>query len=513
MSRRQSTRVRALARLALDWRDLRSQPMFESLSDRLSDAFKKLTGKGVLNEADVRQAMREVRLALLEADVALPVARQFIERATEKSIGSQVLKSVTPGQQVVKIVNDELVNMLAGDGPASLTGAELSLGTNPPSVVLMCGLQGSGKTTTTAKLAIRLRDRDKKRCLMASVDVHRPAAQQQLATLGLQANIDTLPVVFGELAPAIARRAIDTAKRQGYDVVFIDTAGRTTVDEMMMKEAEEVARIVNPNETLLVADAMTGQDAVGVAEAFGDRLGVTGIVLTRIDGDARGGAALSMRAVTGKPIRFMGTGEKLDAIEPFHADRIASRILGMGDIVSLVERAAETIEQEEAENLAKKLQAGKMDLSDLLSQLRQMKRMGGLGGLMGLLPQVGKLKQQMAEANINEKLLARQEAIILSMTPMERRKPELLKASRKRRIAAGSGVEVQEVNRLLKQFEQMRDMMKKMNKLGKKKGKKGLMPSLAPGMGLPGPGGVGEGGILPKIPGLTGKGNFNPFSR
>jgi signal recognition particle subunit SRP54 len=493
--------------------------MFESLSGRLSDAFKKLTGKGVLNEEDVRQAMREVRLALLEADVALPVARQFIERATEKSIGSQVLKSVTPGQQVVKIVNDELVNMLAGEGSPPLANSELSLGTNPPSVILMCGLQGSGKTTTTAKLAIRLRERERKRCLMASVDVHRPAAQQQLATLGLQASIDTLPVVFGELAPAIARRAIDTAKKQGYDVVFIDTAGRTTVDEAMMQEAEDVSRIVSPSETLLVADAMTGQDAVSVAEAFGERLGVTGIVLTRIDGDARGGAALSMRAVTGKPIRFMGTGEKLDAIEPFHADRIASRILGMGDIVSLVERAAETIEQEEAENLAKKLQAGKMDLSDLLSQLRQMKRMGGLGGLMGLLPQVGKLKQQMAEANVNEKLLARQEAIILSMTPTERRKPELLKASRKRRIAAGSGVEVQEVNRLLKQFDQMRGMMKQMSKLGKKKGKRGLMPSLPPGMGLPNSGSnalsgpFGEGSGLPKFPILPGKGPFNPFGQ
>jgi signal recognition particle subunit SRP54 len=493
--------------------------MFESLSGRLSDAFKKLTGKGVLNEEDVRQAMREIRLALLEADVALPVARQFIERATEKSIGSQVLKSVTPGQLVVKIVNDELVNMLAGEGSPPLANSELSLGTNPPSVILMCGLQGSGKTTTTAKLAIRLREREKKRCLMASVDVHRPAAQQQLATLGLQANIDTLPVVFGELAPAIARRAIDTAKKQGYDVVFIDTAGRTTVDETMMQEAEDVSRIVSPSETLLVADAMTGQDAVSVAEAFGARLGVSGIVLTRIDGDARGGAALSMRAVTGKPIRFMGTGEKLDAIEPFHADRGGGGGLGRGEIVSLVERAAETIEQEEAENLAKKLQSGKMDLSDLLSQLRQMKRMGGLGGLMGLLPQVGKLKQQMAEANINEKLLARQEAIILSMTPTERRKPELLKASRKRRIAAGSGVEVQEVNRLLKQFDQMRGMMKQMNKLGKKKGRKGLMPSLPPGMGLPNSGSnalsgpFGEGSGSPKFPTLPGKGPFNPFGQ
>lgn len=494
--------------------------MFESLSDRLSGAFKKLTGKGALSEADVREAMREVRMALLEADVALPVARAFIEKATERAIGADVLRSVSPGQQVVKIVHDELVEMLGGsEAPGA---AELSLGTNPPAVILMCGLQGSGKTTTTGKLAIRLKDRERKRVLMASVDVHRPAAQQQLATLGTQAGVDTLPVVFGEMAPAIARRAVDTAKRQGYDVLFIDTAGRTTVDEAMMQEAEEVSRIVSPNETLLVADAMTGQDAVGVAEAFAKRLGVTGIVLTRIDGDARGGAALSMRQVAGKPIRFMGTGEKLDAIEPFHAERIAGRILGMGDIVSLVEKAAETIEQEDAEKLAKKMQSGRMDLTDLLSQLRQMKRMGGLGGLMGLLPQVGNLKKQMAEANIDEKMLARQEAIILSMTPREREKPDLLKASRKRRIAAGAGVEVQDVNRLLKQFDQMRGMMKKMSKMGRKKGKKGGMPALPPGMGLPGaggpalPGGLGGGGApsgLSGLPGLPGKGGFNPFGR
>ena len=483
--------------------------MFESLSDRLAGAFKKLTGKGSLSESDVRDAMREVRLALLEADVALPVVREFIEKVSEKAVGADVLRSISPGQQVVKIVHDELVAMLSGvDAGAVPMATELSLGTNPPAVVLMCGLQGSGKTTTTAKLAIRLKDRDRKRALMASVDVHRPAAQQQLATLGIQAGIDTLPVVFGELAPAIARRALDTAKRQGYDVVFIDTAGRTTVDEGMMREAEEVSRIVRPNETLLVADAMTGQDAVSVADAFGKRLGVTGIVLTRVDGDARGGAALSMRAITGKPIRFMGTGEKLDQIEPFHGERIAGRILGMGDVVSLVEKAAETIDQEDAERLAKKLQSGRMDLTDLLSQLRQMKKMGGLGGLMGLLPQVGNLKKQMANANIDEKMLARQEAIILSMTPHERLKPAILKASRKRRIAAGAGVEVMEVNRLLKQFDQMSGMMKKRGTLSRKKGKGG-MPALPPGISMPG----ADGGGLPGVPGLPGKGSFNPFGR
>lgn len=491
--------------------------MFESLSDRLSGAFKKLTGKGALSEDDVRDAMREVRLALLEADVALPVVRDFISKVSTKAVGAEVLRSISPGQQVVKIVHDELVAMLGGGAQTDglPTTQELNLGTNPPAVILMCGLQGSGKTTTTGKLAIRLKNRDRKRVLMASVDVHRPAAQQQLATLGQQAEVDTLPVVFGELAPAIARRAMDTARRQGYDVVFIDTAGRTVVDEAMMQEAEEVSRIVKPNETLLIADAMTGQDAIGVAEAFSGRLGVTGIVLTRVDGDARGGAALAMRAVTGKPIRFMGVGEKLDAIEPFHADRIAGRILGMGDVVSLVEKAAETIEMEDAERMAKKLASGRMDLTDLLSQLRQMKRMGGLGGLMGLLPQIGKMKKQMAESNIDEKMLGRQEAIILSMTAREREKPEILKASRKRRIAAGAGVEVQEVNRLLKQFEQMRGMMKQMNKLGRKKGKKGGMPALPPGMAMP-----GAGGEAPKLPsgfpgiaGLTGKGGFNPFGR
>lgn len=488
--------------------------MFESLSDKLSGAFKKLTGKGSLSEADVRTAMREVRMALLEADVALPVVKTFIDRATEKAIGQEVLRSISPGQQVIKIVHDQLIDMLGG-GPAETLEAaslssELSLGQNPPAVIMMCGLQGSGKTTTTGKLALRLKNRERKKILMASVDVHRPAAQKQLQTLGEQIAVDTLPVVFGELAPAIARRALDTAKRQGYDILFIDTAGRTVIDEQMMQEAEEVRRIITPQETLLVADAMTGQDAVGVAEAFNKRLGVSGIVLTRVDGDARGGAALSMRAVTGKPLKFLGTGEQLDAIEPFHADRIAGRILGMGDVVSLVERAAETIEQEDAEALAKKLQSGQMDLTVLLSQLRQMKKMGGLGGLMSMLPQVGNLKKQMADANIDEKMIARQEAIILSMTPHERAKPDVLKASRKRRIAAGAGVEVQDVNRLLKQFDQMRGMMKKMNKLGRKKGKKG-MPALPPGMEMPGagPGGGGLGGLGGMLP----KGGFNPFGR
>ena len=492
--------------------------MFESLSDKLSGAFKKLTGKGSLSEADVRTAMREVRLALLEADVALPVVKKFIDAATAKAIGQDVLRSISPGQQVIKIVHDELVSMLGG-GPAETVEAaslssELSLGQNPPAVIMMCGLQGSGKTTTTGKLALRLKDRERKKILMASVDVHRPAAQKQLATLGQQISVDTLPVVFGELAPAIARRALDTAKRQGYDILFIDTAGRTVIDEQMMAEAEEVRRIINPQETLLVADAMTGQDAVGVAEAFNNRLGVSGIVLTRVDGDARGGAALSMRSVTGKPLKFLGTGEQLDAIELFHADRIAGRILGMGDVVSLVERAAETIEQEDAEALAKKLQSGQMDLTVLLQQLRQMKKMGGLGGLMSMLPQVGNMKKQMADANIDEKMIARQEAIILSMTPHERAKPDVLKASRKRRIAAGAGVEVQDVNRLLKQFDQMRGMMKKMNKLGRKKGKKG-MPALPPGMEMPGGGmggGLGGGG-LGGLGGMLPKGGFNPFGR
>jgi len=462
--------------------------MFESLQGRLGDVFDRLRKRGALSESDVKSAMREIRIALLEADVALPVVKHFIDKVTGAAVGQDVLRSVTPGQQVVKIVHDQLVEML-GTEPA-----DLNLRGNPPQVVMMVGLQGSGKTTTSGKIGLRLKDREKKRVLMVSVDVHRPAAMQQLQQLGQRAGLDVVQPVFGEMPNAIAKRAVDSARKGGYDVLIVDTAGRLTIDEAMMQEAAAVKDIVNPAEVLLVADAMTGQDAVQVGETFHQRLGVTGIILTRVDGDARGGAALSMRAVTGQPIKFLGMGKKLDALDVFHPDRVANRILGMGDVVSLVERASETIEQEEAERLAKKVQKGRLDLEDLLSQLRQMKRMGGLGGLMGMLPQMGKMKQAMADAKIDEKLLAHQEAIILSMTPQERQRPEIIKASRKRRIAAGCGLDVQQVNKLLKQHQQMQQVMKKMKK-GGGKGLGGLL------------GGMGGGGMPPVGGGMP------PFGR
>jgi signal recognition particle subunit SRP54 len=459
--------------------------MFDSLTGRLGDVFDRLRKRGALSESDVKAAMREIRVALLEADVALPVVKSFIDKATAAAIGVEVLRSVSPGQQVVKIVHDQLVEML-GTEPS-----ELNIRGNPPQVVMMVGLQGSGKTTSTGKLGLRLKTRDKKKVLMVSVDVHRPAAIQQLQQLGQRAGLDVLPPIFGEMPTAIAKRALESARKGGYDVLMVDTAGRLTIDEAMMQEAAAVREVVKPSEVLLVADAMTGQDAVQIAETFHKRLGVTGIMLTRVDGDARGGAALSMRAVTGQPIKFLGVGEKLDELDVFHPDRIAGRILGMGDVVSLVERASETIEQAEAEKLAAKIQKGRFDLDDLLGQLRQMKRMGGLGGLMGMLPQMGKMKQAMADANINEKLLAHQEAIILSMTPVERQRPEIIKASRKRRIAAGCGLDVQQVNKLLKQHAQMQDVMKKMKKSGGK-GLAGLLGGMGGGGGgMPPMGGGG----------------------
>jgi len=457
--------------------------MFESLTGRLGDVFDRLRKRGALSESDVKAAMREIRIALLEADVALPVVKSFIDKATAAAIGVEVLRSVSPGQQVIKIVHDQLVEML-GTEPS-----ELNIRGNPPQVVMMVGLQGSGKTTSTGKLGLRLKDREKKKVLMVSVDVHRPAAIQQLQQLGQRAGLDVVPPIFGEMPTAIAKRALESARKGGYDVLMVDTAGRLTIDEAMMQEAAAVREVVKPSEVLLVADAMTGQDAVQIAETFHKRLGVTGIMLTRVDGDARGGAALSMRAVTGQPIKFLGVGEKLDELDVFHPDRIAGRILGMGDVVSLVERASETIEQDEAEKLARKMQKGRFDLDDLLGQLRQMKRMGGLGGLMGMLPQMGKMKQAMADANINEKLLAHQEAIILSMTPVERQRPEIIKASRKRRIAAGCGLDVQQVNKLLKQHSQMQDVMKKMKKSGGK-GLAGLLGGMGGG-GMPPMGGGG----------------------
>ncbi len=450
--------------------------MFDGLTDRFGEIFDKLKKRGALSEADVSAAMREIRVALLEADVALPVVKDFIDGVKTRAVGEEVLRSVTPGQQVVKIVNDYLVEML---GPET---EEFEIRAAPPAAVMMVGLQGSGKTTTSAKLAKRIQEKQAKKVLMASLDVRRPAAQQQLAVLGEQAKVDTLPIIPLQTPRMIADRAIDAAKREGYDVVVLDTAGRLHVDDDLMVEVSEVRDSVRPAEVLLVADAMTGQDAVNVAQSFNEKLELTGIVLTRVDGDARGGAALSMKSVTGTPIRLLGTGEKLEALEAFHPDRIASRILGMGDVVSLVEKANELVEQDEAERLMKKIGSGHFDLDDFASQLRQLRKMGGLTGVMGMLPGVKKAQAQMAAANVDDKMVIRQEAIIGSMTVSERKKPDLIKASRKRRIAAGSGTTVQDVNRLLKQYQEMARMMKKMKKMGNK----GLMRSGMPGMIPPG---------------------------
>ena len=455
--------------------------MFDSLTDRLGTVFDKLTRRGALSESDVDGALREVRQALLEADVALSVARDFIKVVRERAVGEEVVKSVTPGQMVVKIVNDALVETLGSEA------VDINLNAVPPAPILMVGLQGSGKTTTTAKLAKRLVERDKKKVLMASLDTRRPAAMEQLKVLGQQISVPTLPIVEGQNPVDIAKRAMQAAKLQGFDIILLDTAGRMHVDEALMAEVQAVHGVAKPAETLLVADSLTGQDAVNVAEQFNKRLDLTGIVLTRVDGDGRGGAALSMRAVTGCPIKLLGVGEKLDELETFHPDRIASRILGMGDVVSLVEKATENIDEAEAERLAKKVQKGQFDLNDLLDQLRQISKMGGLDGLMAMLPGVGKMKKQMAAANIDAKLIKRQEAIILSMTSEERLKPKVIHASRKKRIAAGSGTSVQEVNKLLKQFKQMSGMMKKVSKMGKKGMMRGGLPGLGGGMpGMPG---------------------------
>jgi len=451
--------------------------MFESLSDRLSKVFGKLTGRGALSEADVSEALREVRVALLEADVALSVVKDFIERVRVRAIGQEVVKSVTPGQMVVKVVHDELIAILGTEG------VELNLAAVPPVAILMVGLQGSGKTTTSGKLAVRLK-KDRKKVLLASLDVYRPAAQQQLAILAGQAEVGSLPVIMGEMPVAIARRAMETGRREGYDVVILDTAGRLHIDQALMAEVAEVRDVVKPTETLLVTDAMTGQDAVTLAREFNEKVGVTGIVLTRVDGDARGGAALSMRAVTGRPIKFLGMGEKLDALEVFHPDRIAGRILGMGDVVSLVEKAMEHVDQAEAEKLARKMEKGKFDLEDMLSQFKQVEKMGDLKGIISMLPGIGRMADQLKDAKLDNKVIGRQKAIIQSMTKAERKNADLIKASRKKRIASGAGVSVQDVNKLLKQYQQMADMMKKVGKLGQK----GLMRHGLGGLMPPGPG-------------------------
>lgn len=448
--------------------------MFDSLSGRLGQVFDGLTRRGALGAAEVATAMRDVRIALLEADVALPVVKDFTARVTEEAVGAAVLKSVAPGQQVVKIVNDHLVEMLGG------ATVDIDIAAAPPAAVLMVGLQGSGKTTTTAKLGRFLSHSRRKRVLMASLDTRRPAAMEQLSVLGGQAAVDVLPAVAGQDAVALARRVMKAGGREGYDVVLLDTAGRMHADEALMAEAEAVRDACRPAETLLVADALTGQDAVNVARAFDERIGLSGIVLTRVDGDGRGGAALSMRAVTGRPIKLIGTGEGLDAIEPFHPDRIASRILGMGDVVSLVEKAQEGIDRKEAATLARKARKGSFDLDDLSRQIDQMRRMGGMEGLLGMLPGVGKVKKQLAEANVDLAVLDRNRAIIGSMTPAERRNPKLLNGARKRRVAGGSGTSVQDVNRLLKQVKQMNVMMKRAGKLGEKGLARAGMPGLAP---------------------------------
>ena len=479
--------------------------MFDTLSDRLGGVFDKLRGRGALREQDVRDAMREVRIALLEADVALPVARRFIDDITEKAVGQNVLRSVTPGQQVVKIVNDALVEMLGGD---DIVG--LDLAATPPVVIMMIGLQGSGKTTTTAKLAKLLREKQGKKVLMASLDVNRPAAQEQLAVLGEQVGVATLPIIVGQQPTEIANRALQSAKLQAIDVLLLDTAGRLHVDQQLMDEMKAVAAISSPKETLLVVDALTGQDAVNVAQNFAGQVDLTGVILTRMDGDARGGAALSMRAVTGKPIKFAGTGEKLDAIEPFHPSRVAGRILGMGDIVSIVEKAAASIDEEDAERMAARMAKGQFDMNDLRGQLRQMQSMGGLGALAGMIPGMKKAKAAMQSSGMDDRVLLRMDAIIGSMTPKERARPDLLNAKRKIRVAKGSGTQVQDINKLIKMHQEMERAMKQIKKMGGLKGLGALFGKGGMGAAMPG---LGGGGMPPSLPGLGGGGGAPDLSQ
>jgi signal recognition particle subunit SRP54 len=493
--------------------------MFDSLSERLGGILDRLTRRGALTEADVDAALREVRRALLEADVALDVVRAFTEQVKANAVGVELVKSVTPGQLVVKLVHDQLITTLGE------SGEPIDLNALPPVPIMMVGLQGSGKTTTTAKIAKRLTEQGRRKVLMASLDVRRPAAMEQLAVLGQQVNVETLPIVAGQHPAQIAQRALQAGRLGGFDAVLLDTAGRTTLDEAMMNEAAEVKRASSPHEVLLVADALTGQDAVNLARAFNERVGLTGIVLTRVDGDGRGGAALSMRAVTGKPIKLMGTGERMDALEDFHPQRIADRILGMGDIVTLVERAAATIDAEKAARVAEKMRKGQFDLADLREQLVQMGQMGGMTGLMGMLPGIARMKNQLAAANLDERVLKRQIAMIDSMTPRERRHPDILKASRKKRIAAGAGVKVEDINRMLKMHRTMADVMKQMGS-GKRGPMAGIANMLGLGSGMPSPaemqklaekmpGGLpglpgAPGGLPPRFPGLPGLGGPKP---
>lgn len=444
--------------------------MFESLTDKLTAVFNKITSRGVLTEDDINSTMREIRIALLEADVSLPVVKDFIAHVKEQALGEKVVRSIQPGQMVVKIVHDELLKLLSSDNE------QLNLQAVPPVSILMVGLQGSGKTTTSAKIAKRLAAKNKKKVLLASLDIYRPAAQEQLTQLASQIGGYALPIIAGEKPLAITRRALEYAKKGGFDVVILDSAGRLHIDEVLMQEVAEVKKIANPTEVLLVADALMGQDACATAKAFNEQVGITGLVLTRIDGSSRAGAALSMKMVSGVPIKFLGTGEKLDDIEEFHADRLAGRILGQGDVVSLVERAIENVNQDEAQKLAEQMLKGKFDLNDMLSQLKQVQKLGSIGGIIGMIPGLSKFKNQIEAAGVGDNLIKKQEAIILSMTKAERRQPDIIKASRKKRIAAGSGVEVHEVNKLLKSYEQMSTMMKKIGRNG------GMKSMLSPAM-------------------------------
>ncbi len=456
--------------------------MFDALTDKLSSAFAKITSRGVLNEKDIDEAMREIRIALLEADVSLPVVKQFIAQVKEQALGEKVVKSVQPGQMVVKIVHDELVKLLGDDS------CGLNLNAVPPACILMVGLQGSGKTTTTAKIAAKIKKQ--KKILLASLDIYRPAAQEQLSMLAAKTGVDALPVVKGEKPEAITRRALVEGKKGGYDVIILDTAGRLHIDEELMNEVINVKKIANPVETLLVADSMIGQDACNVAREFNEKVGISGIVLTRVDGSSRAGAALSMKMVANVPIKFLGTGEKIDEFEEFHPDRLAGRILGQGDVVSLVEKAIEKVDKDEAEKMAQKMMKGHFDLEDMLSQLRQVQKLGSLGGIIGMIPGLSKFKSQIEQAGVGDNLIKKQEAVILSMTRQERKNPDIIKASRKKRIAAGAGVEVHEVNKLLKSYEQMSTMMKRMGKMGGMKGLASQMMNKSPFGGLSGlPGG------------------------
>jgi len=459
--------------------------VFDTLSGKLSGVFEGLSKRGRLSEADVAEAMREVRLAMLDADVALPVVRDFVNKVKENSVGTEVLESISPGQAVAKIVNDALIEALGGAGNVPLNLAAVA-----PVPVLMVGLQGSGKTTTSGKIALRLLTRERKRVLLASLDVQRPAAQLQLQQLAERVGVGSLPIIAGQQPVEIARRALETGRREGYDVVILDTAGRLSIDEALMQEVREVRDATNPVETLLVVDAMTGQDAVNTAQRFNDAVGITGVVMTRMDGDARGGAALSMRAITGAPIKLVGLGEKLEALDDFYPERVAGRILGLGDIAGLVEKASETLDHEESERVAKKMMAGKFDLDDYASQLRQIGKMGSISGIVGMLPGMGKLKEKLGDQDLDTSIFKRHQAIISSMTKDERKTPAIIKASRKKRIAAGSGTTVQEVNKLLKQFDDMSTIMKRISKMGlggMKQMLSGLMSGGAPG-GRPGGG-------------------------